>query len=103
MVASNFCRFESPQANLALFAKAYGVLKPGGRLAINDFVRSEELTEPRFALRFSVYMLTHTPQGECWRLSEYSEWLKEAGFGPIETYGDIPKTLPGTTLIIAAK
>ncbi len=103
VLASNFCRFESPKGNQELFAKAYTALKPGGYLVVNDFVPNEERTEPTFALRFSVYTLTHTPEGECWTLSQYSNWLKGAGFKTIETHGDIPKTLPGTTLILGRK
>lgn len=103
VLASNFCRFESPRKNQALFAKAYGALKPGGIFVVNDFVPNEERTEPTFALRFSVYTLTHTPEGECWSLGQYSEWLRTAGFRSIQTHGDIPNTLPGTTLIIACK
>jgi ubiquinone/menaquinone biosynthesis C-methylase UbiE len=103
VLASNFCRFESPKGNQELFAKAYSALKPGGIFVVNDFVPNEARTEPTFALRFSVYTLTHTPEGECWTLSQYSDWLKKAGFQKIETHGDIPKTLPGTTLILATK
>jgi ubiquinone/menaquinone biosynthesis C-methylase UbiE len=103
VLASNFCRFESPAGNQKLFAKAYSALKSGGIFVVNDFVPNEERTEPTFALRFSVYTLTHTPEGECWTLSQYSNWLKKAGFGAIKTYDDIPKTLPGTTLIVARK
>jgi hypothetical protein len=36
-----------------------------------------------------------------WTLSQYAQWMKAAGFGPIETHGNIPKTLPWTTLILA--
>jgi ubiquinone/menaquinone biosynthesis C-methylase UbiE len=103
VLASNFCRFESPAGNQRLFAKAYAALQPGGLFVVNDFVPNEERTEPTFALRFSVYTLTHTPEGECWTLSQYTDWLKTAGFSAIETYGDIPKTLPGTTLVMAKK
>jgi ubiquinone/menaquinone biosynthesis C-methylase UbiE len=103
VLASNFCRFESPKGNQALFAKAFSALKPGGIFVVNDFVPNEERTEPTFALRFSVYTLTHTPEGECWTLSQYSDWLKNAGFRSIETHGDVPKTLPGTMLMIASK
>jgi ubiquinone/menaquinone biosynthesis C-methylase UbiE len=103
VLASNFCRFESPDGNQALFAKAYSALKPGGIFVVNDFVPNEERTEPTFALRFSVYTLTHTPEGECWTLGQYSEWLRKAGFKSIETRGDIPRTLPGTMLIMASK
>jgi ubiquinone/menaquinone biosynthesis C-methylase UbiE len=103
VVASNFCRFESPRGNEELCAKAYKALKPGGCFVINDFVPNEQRTAPTFALRFSVYTLTHTPEGECWTLSQYSQWLERAGFTSISTHADIPKTLPGTTLIIARK
>ncbi|HXV78610.1 MAG TPA: class I SAM-dependent methyltransferase [Candidatus Binatia bacterium] len=103
VLASNFCRFESPKGNQELFQKAYAALKPGGSLVVNDFLPNEERTGPSFALRFSVYTLTHTSEGECWALSQYSDWLKSAGFDSIETHSDIPKTLPGTTLIIANK
>ena len=103
VLASNFCRFESPAGNQKLFKKAYRALKPGGHLVVNDFLPNEERTGPTFALRFSVYTLTHTPEGECWVLSQYSEWLKAAGFASIETHADIPKTLPGTTLVISSK
>ncbi len=103
VIASNFCRFESPKGNQELFAKACRALKPGGHFVVNDFLPNEERTEPTFVLRFSVYTLTHTPEGECWTLRQYSDWLRAAGFTTIETRGDIPKTLPGTTLIIAAK
>jgi ubiquinone/menaquinone biosynthesis C-methylase UbiE len=103
VLASNFCRFESPERNQELFVKAYKALKPGGYFMVNDFVPNEERTEPTFALRFSVYVLTHTPDGECWTLSQYAQWMKAAGFGPIEAHGNIPKTLPGTTLILARR
>ena len=103
VLASNFCRFESPKRNQELFAKAYSALKPGGYFIVNDFVPNEERTEPTFALRFSVYTLTHTPEGECWTLSQYAEWMDEAGFGALETHGDIPGTLPGTMLILARR
>ena len=103
ILASNFCRFESPKGNQELFQKAYAALKPGGSLVVNDFLPNEERTGPTFALRFSVYTLTHTPEGECWTLSQYSDWLQSAGFNSIETHSDIPKTLPGTTLIVASK
>jgi len=103
VIASNFCRFESPKGNQELFVKAHAALKPGGLFVVNDFVPNEERTEPSFALRFSVYTLTHTPEGECWTLSQYADWLKQAGFESIQTFGDIPKTLPGTTLIVAQK
>jgi ubiquinone/menaquinone biosynthesis C-methylase UbiE len=103
VLASNFCRFESAEGNLDLFRKAYRALKSPGLFVINDFLANEERTGPSFPLRFSVYTLTHTPGGECWTLSQYSSWLKEARFTEIKSHGDIPNSLPGTTLIVAEK
>lgn len=103
ILASNFCRFESPKGNQELFQKAYAALKPGGSLVVSDFLPNAERTGPTFPLRFSVYTLTHTPEGECWTLSQYRDWLQAAGFSSIETHSDLPKTLPGTTLIVANK
>jgi len=103
ILASNFCRFESPAGNLELFGKAHRALQSGGLFVVNDFLSDEERTAPSFVLRFSVYTLTHTPEGECWTLSQYTEWLKSAGFTSIQTHGDIPNTFPGTTLIVGEK
>jgi hypothetical protein len=36
-------------------------------------------------------------------LSEYTRWLKDAGFASIQSHADIPGTMPGTTLIVAVK
>jgi ubiquinone/menaquinone biosynthesis C-methylase UbiE len=102
-IASNFCRFESPEGNQELFRAAYNALRSGGFLAINDFLPDEERTGPTFPLRFSVYTLTHTPGGECWTLSQYTDWLKQAGFATVENHADIPGTMPGTHLIVAGK
>ena len=79
VLASNFCRFESPKGNQELFAKAFPRLKPGGIFVVNDFVPNEERTEPTFALRFSVYTLTHTPEGECWTLVAIFRLVEEGG------------------------
>ena len=103
VIASNFCRFESPQGNRDLFLKAFRALRTGGFILINDFLPNEERTGPTFALRFSVYVLTHTPSGECYTLSQYSRWLEEAGFDAVQAHGDLADTLAGTTLILALK
>ena len=37
-------------------------------------------------------------------MSQYSEWLKKSrGSASINSRSDIPKTLPGTTLILARR
>lgn len=102
-LASNFCRFESSEGNQELFRAACKALKPGGLFVVNDFMPDEERTGPTFPLRFSVYTLTHTPGGECWRLSDYAGWLKKAGFASVQSHDNIPGTMPGTNLIVGEK
>ena len=75
--------------------KLFPRLKPGGIFVVNDFVPNEERTEPTFALRFSVYTLTHTPEGECWTLSQYSDWMKKAGFNSITPTAIFPRLCRG--------
>ena len=79
------------KGNQELFQKAYAALRSGGSLVLNDFFPNEERAGPNFALRFYVYTLTHTPEGECWTLSQYSDWLKTAEFKSIETHSDRPR------------
>ncbi|MBI2360540.1 MAG: methyltransferase domain-containing protein [Deltaproteobacteria bacterium] len=103
VIASNFCRFESPEGNQELFRRAFRALRSRGLFVINDFLPNEERTAPSFVLRFSVYVLTHTPAGECYTLSQYSRWLEQSGFRSVRTHANLPDTLEGTTLIVAEK
>ncbi len=72
--------------NIELLRRAYGVLRPGGRIAIQDFVRG---VSPRAAM-FGVNMLVNTPKGGTWTLEQYRDWLAGAGFGAIamKDYGE---------------
>ena len=64
---------------------------------------NEERTEPTFALRFSVYTLTHTPEGECWTLSQCSDWLKQAGFQIHQNARRYSQDLAGNDADLGAK
>lgn len=62
--------------NRELFRRLYGVLAPGGLLAIRDFVRGESAGAEMFA----VNMLVFTPSGGTYTAEEYRAWLEKAGF-----------------------
>jgi ubiquinone/menaquinone biosynthesis C-methylase UbiE len=82
-VYSHIAHSESPQANVAVFRKLRAALKPGGTLAVIDFVEADDRSGPPFALLFHVNMLVHTQEGATYCESEYRAWLGEAGFREI--------------------
>lgn len=51
-----------------------------------------------FALMFAANMLMHTAEGSSWAVSQYRDWLAEAGFEDVEL---LPLDGMPTTLIFA--
>ncbi|MFZ5651250.1 MAG: methyltransferase [Bacillota bacterium] len=82
----NICHIFDEDENKRLFRRVYDVLAPGGRMAIQDFVRG---VSPRAAM-FGVNMLVNTPGGGAWTMEQYREWITGAGFVHIEMkdYGE---------------
>lgn len=82
----NVCHIFDQYDNRKLFARTYRVLRPGGRIAVQDFVRG---SSPRAAM-FGVNMLVNTPGGGTWTLEQYEAWLTEAGFKDVKmkNYGE---------------
>jgi C-methyltransferase len=85
VVGSHIFHHFSEERCLELLRRLYDTLKPGGRLAINDFVPggSVPADEP-FPFLFSVIMLTWTREGEAYPLNTYERLLAKAGFGRVE-------------------
>ena len=69
---------------LTLLRRLVEVLKPDGRLVIQDFVSGSAPVEEPFPYLFSVRMLTWTREGEAHSLDTYRQVLREAGFSPPE-------------------
>ncbi|MBP1762161.1 MAG: O-methyltransferase family 2 [Firmicutes bacterium] len=75
----NICHIYGPEQNRSLFRRVYQAVRPGGRIAIHDFVRD---LSPRAPL-FSVNMLVSTENGGTWSQEEYFSWLEDAQFSDI--------------------
>lgn len=60
--------------------KVHAALKPGGYVAISEFVPDADRTAPPGAARFSLIMLATTPEGDAYTFDEYSEMLAQSGF-----------------------
>jgi C-methyltransferase len=84
---------------LGLTKKIAAALAPGGRVAINDFVYDEALTNPMGAL-FRTVMLTWTRKGTTYTEADYRRWCSEAGLAVVDV-----KPSPGvpSTIIVAEK
>jgi ubiquinone/menaquinone biosynthesis C-methylase UbiE len=81
-------------------SKVFGALKPGGRVAILEFIPNEDRTAPASALTFAVMMLAITPSGDAYTFSEYNQILRRIGFSKIELH-ELPPTY--FRLVIAQK
>jgi SAM-dependent methyltransferase len=82
-IYSHIAHQEGPEDNTAIFAKVRGALKPGGTLAICDYIVDDDRSGPRFSLLFASEMLLNSHQGGTWRRADYRAWLTEAGFEDI--------------------
>ena len=67
-------------ASRKLLARVLAVLRPGGTVAIAEFLVNAGRTGPTQPLLFAVNMLLHTTEGDTWSFEEIAAWLGEAGF-----------------------
>jgi SAM-dependent methyltransferase len=65
--------------NRVLLRKAVKALNPGGQIVIQDWLMSDDRTQPVFGALFALNMLVGTPEGDTYTESEVRGWLKEAG------------------------
>ena len=63
-----------------LLKKTAAALKPGGRVAILEFVPNDDRVSPPGPAMFALQMLGGTPLGDVYTLAEYTAMLKDAGF-----------------------
>jgi SAM-dependent methyltransferase len=76
----NICHIYSEEENRKLIKNVQKLLKNGGMIAIEDFVRGRS---PR-AEMFGVNMLAHTEGGNTYTEAQYRDWLRDGGFHIIE-------------------
>jgi len=76
VLMSNILHIYGAERNRELLRKAAGVIRPGGIVAIAEFVRGPSSRAPRFGL----VMLLRTEEGNAHAEEDYREWLRAAGF-----------------------
>ena len=96
IICSHIAHQEAPADNIMLFRKCRKTLKPGGALAVNDFVLNDDRTGNAFAMMFASQMLVVSKKGFTYRQSDYRSWLTEAGFTSVEF---VPTQTPATVVL----
>jgi len=90
---------EGEKRSRELLKRTFRALKPGGVIAIAEWLVNNERTEPTHALMFAVQMLVNSEKGDTFSFSEIKSWLGEAGFEKVRKL-DAPGPSP---LILATK
>lgn len=76
-----------------LLRKIRRALNEDGQLVIGEFLVDNNRQQNGFGLLFAVNMLVNTEQGDTFTFGEISRWLRDAGFGEVETL-DAPAPSP---------
>jgi ubiquinone/menaquinone biosynthesis C-methylase UbiE len=90
---------EGEQRGRQLLRKVFRALKPGGIIAIAEWLVNDHRTEPLHALMFAVQMLVNTENGSTFSFNEIKKWLQDAGFKDVRKL-DAPGPSP---LVLATK
>ncbi|MBC7659466.1 MAG: methyltransferase domain-containing protein [Chitinophagaceae bacterium] len=99
VILSHILHQESVESIECLLKRVAKVLRPGGKVVINEYCLNNEKSGPYYGLIFAVNMLLQNHGGDSYSLTEYATMLHNAGL-PVETmYSPVP---PSTLLIGAA-
>ena len=69
-----------------LIWRAFTALRPGGTIAIAEWLPNEERTGPANALIFAVNMLVNTEVGDTFTFGEIRRWLEDVGFTNVRLF-----------------
>ncbi|MBI4685965.1 MAG: methyltransferase domain-containing protein [Nitrospirae bacterium] len=78
--ASQILHSNSTENNISLLKKCREALNTGGMIAIQEFLISDDRTQPMPGALFSVNMLVNTEGGRCYSPNEMKAWLVKTGF-----------------------
>lgn len=100
-VVANVLHDFSPERAREILRRVAAALPRGGRVVILEIVPDEERRSPPLAVAFAVAMIVNTAGGDAHTVSQYRDWLEEAGLT-----GVVVTPIPGrmvTTALEATK
>ena len=80
VLVPNFLHHFSPADCVRFLKRAHAALRPGGSVAIVEFVPNPDRVTPPMAAGFSLVMLATTAQGDAYTFAELEDMLTRAGF-----------------------
>ena len=80
VLLTNFLHHYSVDTSEMLLRKTFAALKPGGRVAILEFVPNDDRVSPPPAATFSMVMLAHTAEGDAYTFAELESMCRNSGF-----------------------
>ncbi|HME08612.1 MAG TPA: class I SAM-dependent methyltransferase [Bryobacteraceae bacterium] len=83
VLITNFLHHFDLATCVELLKKVHNATKPGGRVAVLEFVPNEDRISPPVAAAFSLAMLASTPSGDAYTFSELETMLHAAGFANV--------------------
>lgn len=97
---SHILHGEGPAECAVILGKAVASLNSNGLVLIHEFILNDDLASPLFPALFSLNMLTGTPRGRSYGLSELKSMLATAGCRDIRL---LPFVGPTESRILAAR
>lgn len=98
-LVTNFLHHFDIETNVVFMRKVATALKPGGRVALLEFVPGEDGVSPPIPAQFGLMMLAGTPAGEVYTLRKLEDILQRAGFSHV-----VPHATPTPqTIVVAVK
>ncbi len=88
-LVTNFLHHFEPELNESFLRKVHASLKPGGKVAVLEFVPNDDRVSPPIPASFALIMLTGTQKGDAYTYRQLSAMLENAGFRDIERH-DLP-------------
>jgi len=82
-ILGHICHSEGPAWSEKLIGKCFRALRQNGKLMILDYIPDEERKSETLPLLLAVNALLGTEEGDTFTFSEYSRWLRDAGFRDI--------------------
>ncbi|MCY3926456.1 MAG: class I SAM-dependent methyltransferase [bacterium] len=80
VVLGHVCRTEGADGARALLGRAADALRPGGRVLVSDYFRSDDPNRSPQGVFMAATMAACTRRGTAFTYEEMSSWLRESGF-----------------------
>jgi len=97
-LVTNFLHHFDAATCTSFLRKVHAALKPGGRVAVLEFVPNPDRVSPPVPARFALAMLSGTPAGDAYTLAELTQQLQGAGFRNVSVH-----PLPTPQLVLLAQ